>query len=42
VRELLTEAPNLRDVVWFPLMRPLSEDGADESGTETPAEEPKA
>lgn len=23
---LLTEAPNLRDVVWFPLMRPVGED----------------
>ena len=21
---LLTEAPNLRDVVWFPLMKPLA------------------
>jgi lysyl-tRNA synthetase class 2 len=23
---LLTEAPNLRDVVWFPLMRPVSDE----------------
>jgi lysyl-tRNA synthetase class 2 len=30
---LLTEAPNLRDVVWFPLMKPISaeEEGAAES-----------
>ena len=23
---LLTEAPNLRDVVWFPLMKPASDE----------------
>jgi lysyl-tRNA synthetase class 2 len=28
---LLTEAPNLRDVVWFPLMRPVSDDEAEGS-----------
>ena len=26
---LITEAPNLRDVVWFPLMRPEGEEGAE-------------
>src|SRR6185436_5395648 len=40
---LLTVAPNLRDVVWFPLMRPVSEE---EEGTEaqrpTGAEETEA
>ena len=40
---LLTEAPNLRDVVWFPLMRPVSEeDDVSESQSLTVSEETEA
>jgi lysyl-tRNA synthetase class 2 len=31
---LLTDAPNLRDVVWFPLMKPLTPEEEAESGEE--------
>jgi lysyl-tRNA synthetase class 2 len=36
---LLTEAPNLRDVVWFPLMRPVGEEEVSESQSLTVSEE---
>jgi aspartyl-tRNA synthetase len=28
---LLTEAPNLRDVVWFPLMKPATDEEQEEA-----------
>lgn len=33
---LLTEAPNLRDVVWFPLMKPASDEEQEEAADEKP------
>ncbi|HEX7830903.1 MAG TPA: amino acid--tRNA ligase-related protein, partial [Thermoanaerobaculia bacterium] len=36
---LLTEAPNLRDVVWFPLMKPATDEeqqGEQEQAPDTP------
>lgn len=33
---LLTEAPNLRDVVWFPLMKPATDEMQEEGGESPP------
>lgn len=33
---LLTNAPNLRDVVWFPLMKPATDEEQAAEGTDTP------
>jgi lysyl-tRNA synthetase, class II len=36
---LLTEAPNLRDVVWFPLMKPATDEGQADESTSRPVVE---
>ncbi len=36
---LLTEAPNLRDVVWFPLMKPATDEEQEDESTGRPAVE---
>jgi lysyl-tRNA synthetase, class II len=36
---LLTEAPNLRDVVWFPLMKPATDEGQVDEESSRPVDE---
>src|SRR5688500_9846489 len=36
---LLTEAPNLRDVVWFPLMKPATDESQEDEGSSRPVDE---